>query len=145
MLQRIQSVFLLLAALGFASLLKLPFATSTTAEMPYFDDKTFSTTDHSVMLGIAIIGILLSIFAIFKYNNRLLQMRLGIAGIILAFFMALLAVWLIYSNSNEWSESLEINYGPGIYISIAILVFYGLANRFIGKDEKKVRSMDRLR
>ena len=145
MLQRIQSVFLLLAALGFASLLKLPFATNTTAEMPYFDDKTFSTTDHSVMLGIAIIGILLSIFAIFKYNNRLLQVRLGIAGIILAFFMALLAVWLIYSNSNEWSESLEINYGPGIYISIAILVFYGLANRFIGKDEKKVRSMDRLR
>jgi len=70
---------------------------------------------------------------------------MGIAGIILAFFMALLEVWLIYSNSNEWSESLEINYGPGIYISIAILVFYGLANRFIGKDEKKVRSMDRLR
>lgn len=145
MLQRIQSIFLLMAAIGFATLLKFPFATSTTAEAPYFDDKAFSTTDHSVMLGIAVIGILLSIFAIFKYNDRLLQMRLGIVGIILAFFMALVAVWLIYSNSKEWSESLEINDGPGIYISLAILVFYVLANRFIAKDEKKVRSMDRLR
>ena len=145
MIQRIQSIFLMLAAIGFASLIKLPFATSTTAEMPFFDDKAFSTTDHSVMLGISVAGILLSIFAIFKYNDRLLQMRLGIVGIILAFFMALVAVWLIYSNSKEWSESLEINDGPGIYISVAILVSYILANRFIAKDEKKVRSMDRLR
>jgi len=145
MIQRIQSIFLLAAAIGFALLFKLPFATSNTRESPFFDDQAFSASDHPVLIGLVVIGILVCAISIFQFNNRPLQIRMGYVASIVALFTGIVAVWLVYSNAAQWSEALKIEDGAGIYSSIAALICVILAIYFIGKDEKTVRSMDRLR
>lgn len=145
MLQRIQSVFLLLAGAGFLSLLRVPFAESNVSASPIFEDLAFTGTDHIILLILAILGAVISLFTIFKYKNRLLQIRLSYIAMILAFFMALVAVWLVYSQASNWSSELKLDDGPGVYIAALVLILLVLANRYISKDEKTVRSMDRLR
>lgn len=145
MLQRIQSVLLFFAAAGFLSLLKFPFAESNITATPFFEDMAFTGMDHIILMILTILGALISLFAIFKFNNRALQIRLCYIGMILAFFMAIVAVWLVYSQSPEWSEELNLEDGPGLYIAAVVLILIILANRYISKDEKTVRSMDRLR
>ena len=112
---------------------------------PFFEDMAFTGTDHIILMILTILGAVISLFAIFKYNNRPLQIRLSFIGMILAFFMAIVAVWLVYSQSSLWSDELNLDDGPGIYIAVIVLILFILANRYISKDEKTVRSMDRLR
>ncbi len=145
MIQRVQSIFLFLAALGFGAMVKLPFASSNVQEAPFFSDQAFTSQDHIILMIIIILGALLSFATIFLFNNRVLQKRLVTVTIILALFTAVVAIWLIYSNASQWSEALVLNDGVGIYVAGGSLLCLVLANYFIGKDEKTVRSMDRLR
>lgn len=145
MIQRIQSVLLFFAGAGFLSLFKFPFASTSSAEAPIFEDNVFLVTDHTVLLVLTILGGLVSLVSIFLYNNRGLQIRLGYVGMIIAFFLGLVAIWLIYSNASQWSESLQMQDGAGIYIAGITLFLIITSNYFINKDEKTVRSMDRLR
>ncbi len=145
MIQRIQSIFLFLAVLGFTSLFKFPFAKSNMMASPYFEDQNFLIADHNVLMGLVVLGGITCLVNIFLYNNRLLQLRIGYISLIASFFLILVAVWLIYSNANQWSEQLTIDDGLGIYTTIITLVCIIAANYYINKDEKTVRSMDRLR
>ena len=145
MLQRIQSVFLLLACVGYAGLFKYPFATSTTSEAPLFEDQIFSVTDHTILLVLLALGLVTSALSIFLFNNRLLQMRLVLLSMIMALFLSIVAIWLVYSNASSWTQNLKIEDGIGIYITVITLILIILARVYINKDEKTVRSMDRLR
>jgi len=54
------------------------------------------------------------------------------------------AFWTIYNERT--GEALgAVNDGLGIYPPIVALIFAVLAGRAIGKDDKLVKSMDRLR
>lgn len=145
MIQRIQSVFLLIAAVVLGSLFRFPFATSNLKEAPFFQDLMFSVTDHSVLMVLALLAAGVSLVNIFLFNNRPLQLRLGYVAIILSLFTGIVAFWLIYSNASSWSQQLELNDGLGIYLTIIALGALVASNFFISKDEKTVRSMDRLR
>ncbi len=144
MIQRIQSIFLLLAALSFGSLFKVPFALSDIAVSPFFEDKMFSVQDHTVLLSLSIIGGGLALISIFLYRNRSLQLRLGYIGIICSLFLAIVAFWLVYSNADLMQDS-QIEDQLGLYIPAVILILFILSNHFIKKDDKTVKSMDRLR
>ena len=93
----------------------------------------------------AVLVALVALFSIFKYTNRLLQIKLGA----LISFLILLLMMLIYylftrANSiilpNQQGEFLY-----GFYMPAIALIFNFLANRFIRRDEKLVRSADRIR
>lgn len=139
MIQRIQSIYLLLAAVASTALFALPFATAPVQPEGLLQDGSFDISDHVGLIGLTIgIGIL-ALVAIFLYSNRILQMNIGRLNIVL--LAALLGLTAYLYSTIEVSSTL----GLGIGIPVLVGVFILLANRNIHKDEKLVRSADRLR
>ena len=144
MIQRIQTLFLLFAGLCFAALLKLPFATSTASKASILTDQVFDIQDHVALLALTILGIVLSLVAIFLFKNRPLQLKLGYFVIIIA-IMLIVATIMIFLNESQFMGDEQLFTKLGIGMPILAIIFAFVANRFINKDEKTVRSMDRLR
>lgn len=138
MIQRIQSVWLLLASIFDAITFRFPF---------YVGDWQRDTTPATVDLNaqsttwLTLLTVLTGVLAfvnIFLFNNRKLQLRLTYAG--LAISMVLLTLYFLeighfYSGDIAlWS-----------LFYFAIFVFYLLAARGIRNDQKLIKSLDRLR
>ena len=145
MLQRIQSVFLLISGIAFFLLFAVGFATSNKIESGIFSDQTYTITDNPILIGLTVIGGGLAIFNIFNFKNRSLQMRLGYIIIVLSILLPLVAGLLLFNQYSKMPSDLIIDDGLGIYLPILALITTILANRFIKKDDKLVRSSDRLR
>jgi len=138
MIQRIQSVWLLLASIFDAITFRFPF---------YVGDWQRDTTPATVDLNaqstiwLTILTVLTGVLAfvnIFLFNNRKLQLKLTYAG------LALCAVMLtLYFLEIGHFFSGDIALWSLFYF--AIFVFYLLAARGIQKDEKLIKSLDRLR
>lgn len=144
MIQRIQSVFLLLSSGAFWTEFALPFATSDVASPGVLSDMVYNIQDSPILLALTVIGGLATLAAIFLFNNRSLQKRLSYVGVVIAILLPLVAFLLIYNERT--GEALGvINDGLGIYPPLVALIFAVLAGRAIGKDDKLVKSMDRLR
>jgi hypothetical protein len=147
MIQRIQSIYLFLAAMATFGLFAVPLASTAApvAESPIFNDSVFSIKEY---LGIApLIGAagLLSLIAIFLYSNRMMQK-------VMVFFSAMLTViacilsYFIF-NSDNWAKT-HIGELSGLYaltFPILAVILFVLSIMSINKDEKIVKSMDRLR
>ncbi len=143
MIQRIQTIFLLLAGVASFGLLKLPFAKTDEAitDSALFADASFNLYDNYLILGaFAACGVLL-ILNIFLFNNRKLQMTLTLTGLLIALVGIGLAAfhWLQDSAAKIAEPSL------GVALPLLTLIFGVLAHRYINKDEKLVKSVDRLR
>jgi len=144
MIQRIQTIFYLLAAGSFGSLFHFPFASTATASTDVFSDKLYNVFDNPVLMVMAGLGALLGLVALLLFKNRSLQLKLGNVLIILSVFIPIVAV-LLFMNQKDQINTDLIDDQAGIYIPVVSLIFAFLANRFVKKDEKTVRSMDRLR
>ncbi len=145
MIQRIQSIFLLLSGGTFFAQFGLPFATSETAGGNYLSDAVYNIQDHTALLVLAILGGALALGAIFLFKNRPLQMRLSYLVIVLSIILPVAAAMLFLQAGNSLDGSSGINDGFGLYMPILGIIFTILAIRFIKKDDNLVRSMDRLR
>lgn len=145
MIQRLQSIFLFLCGTSFFGLFGVPFADSSVAIPHLFDDNVYNIQDSPILLVLCILGGLISLGAIFLYNNRPLQIKMTYLTTIVAILLPLVAVLLVYNEGTATEKASEINDNFGIYLPIISLVFSILATRFIKKDESTVRSMDRLR
>jgi hypothetical protein len=136
MIQRIQSVYLLLAA-GISAGLIYVFHLWITSE----GVKTFAK-DELLFFGLFLGSAALSLLSIFMFKNRKLQFVLGRLNIILNFILLGL---LVYQSLNVSGEALVSEKGIGIFIPILSIVLLALANKAIKKDEDLVKSVDRLR
>lgn len=145
MIQRIQSLFYLLAGISFAGLFKLPFATSAISIPQYFSDQVYNVMDHIVLIGLTSIGILVSLSAIFLFKNRSLQLRMGLIAIVISILIPVVAFLLIYTEKTASTDTAQIDDGMGLYLPVLSLIFAIIGNRFVKKDDKIVKSMDRLR
>lgn len=136
MIQRIQSVYLLLAA-GVSG--GLSFI------LPYgFDAQgvgLFANTDY-LLLSLFVVSAILSLLTIFLFKNRQLQFVLGRINILLNFI--LLGVFVYWSPTIS-GETFVSEKGIGMMIPIISIVLLVMANRAIKKDENLVKSVDRLR
>ena len=146
MIQRIQSLFLLLAAAATFGLFGLPFATTSeeVVASEIFADSRYDLMDNVGLLVFFGIGGLLALVSIFLFRNRRLQMRLTILAFVLNLVGIIFGVIYFMQNSGATSEA-KVDDGLGLYAAGAAVVLLLLAYRFIGKDEKLVKSMDRLR
>ena len=136
MLQRIQTVYLLVAA-GISAGLIFVFDLWTNNE----ELKVFAKQEASyfyLFLGSAA----LSLISIFRYKDRQSQFVLGRLNIILNFILLGLFVYRSLSLSGETDVSEK---GIGMLLPIISIVFLVLANKAIKKDEDLVKSVDRLR
>ncbi|WP_242087417.1 DUF4293 domain-containing protein [Aestuariivivens sediminis] len=138
MLQRIQTIYLLLAAItssGLIFVFPLFQITGNEGVWVFAEDQVVTL---SMFLGSA----LLSLISIFKYKNRKSQFILGRLNIILNFF---LLGFFVYQSLNVSGETLVSKKGIGMLLPIVSIVFLVLANKAIKKDEDLVKSVDRLR
>lgn len=142
MIQRIQSLFFFAAAIAFASLYVLPFATSSKAEGEIYQNMTLDLQDNIGLLSLTIAGAVLSLLIIFLFNNRKLQSSLGYLSLVIGLALAGLAFYL-YSSSAPSTTSVRLGIGMGMPVVAAAMALVG--SIFTKKDEKLVKSMDRLR
>ena len=145
MIQRIQSIFLLLSSPGFIGQFFTDLATST-KPIPYLlADQVYEVQDSPVLVGLTVVGALVSLAAIFLFKNRPLQQKLSIFVVICAIFLPLVAFLLIYNERTSMPNFSEIHDQAGLYILVIPIIFGILSYNYIGKDDKLVKSMDRLR
>ncbi len=147
MIQRIQSIFFLLAALCFGGEFLVDFAKSSVVIDGIFSDRLYNLYDHPALLVICGLGAIVSLATIFLYNNRPLQKKLGYLVITLAILLPIVAVLLFMNDTQAINDTnnLEIADSAGLYMPLGMILFAGLAIRGVAKDDKLVESMDRLR
>ena len=143
MIQRIQSIFLALATLAAGGLLGLPFASTPEAEAnsSLFADSVYNINDHLVLLVSFLLAGAFSLIAVFLFRNRKLQMNLSVLAIISTIIGLGYGIFIFLSDPESESAGFEI----GSLLPLLILIFIILGWRNIKKDDKLVRSMDRLR
>ncbi|HEU0136610.1 MAG TPA: DUF4293 domain-containing protein [Flavobacterium sp.] len=146
MLQRIQTVYLLIALIATGV---LPFFFPLWTEVSH----DLAGQDHTVqdlyfmenMVYTALFGLStsLSLLSILFYKKRQHQFVIGRLNIILN--LILLGLFL-YRSLNLSGEAATVSEkGIGMFLPIVSIVFLVLANKAIKKDEDLVKSVDRLR
>ena len=136
MIQRIQTIWLLIAAAASFASLKLSFY-SGKKDTVQLEQLTGSNSSFLLLVLSVAVG-LLSVVSIFLFKNRKLQARLTLAGLVA---QAIVLV-LYFQQAAKFTEG---NYTLTSIISFAIPVFLILALLGIRKDEQLIKSMDRLR
>lgn len=136
MLQRIQTVYLLLAAAVSAGLIYVFELWTSPDGVKVFAD------DMSYIFGLFLVSAFFSVLSISRYKNRKSQFMLGRLNIILNFILLGL---FVYQSLNVSGETVVSEKGIGIFLPIVSIVFLALANKAIKKDEDLVKSVDRLR
>ena len=153
MLQRMQSVWMLLAVVCAALTFKFSFYSGNMAvganghvflavkAAPVFGFGKDSAGAGSILIlivtALIIAGTLINIFN-FKARKKQVWLTIGL------FFLSLLNILLYWWKSGV-PPFTEGSYNLGAIFSLAIPVFLLLAARGIMKDEKLVKSADRLR
>jgi glucan phosphoethanolaminetransferase (alkaline phosphatase superfamily) len=158
MIQRIQSVFLLLLALSMLSLLVLPLwhkvdgLTHQELTLTAFNFKATGLAAPATGAPVWIIAVLalavaaVAVYEIFQFRNRFTQLKLGMLNLLL--LVATFGAAFYFSNQGEafLNPKLEGQFQPAFYLPTLGLMLNLLANRFIRRDEQLVRnSYDRLR
>ncbi|AVR45562.1 DUF4293 domain-containing protein [Christiangramia fulva] len=136
MLQRIQTVYLLLAVIVSAGLIFV-FPVWETSE-----GTEVYAIDQLLIFGMFLASAALSLVSIFMFKNRKLQFVLGRLNIILNLF--LLGVFVYWSLSLPGEMDISEK-GIGMFLPIVSIVLLVLANKAIKRDEDLVKSVDRLR
>lgn len=139
MLQRIQSVWLLLAAACAFLSLKFPFFSGNIT-----DSKNFTLfKDLNGLFNIPLLMLTLSVgiialVCIFLYKNRTQQFRLTLIAIVLE----VLLMVLYYSYSNDFVNG---TFALTAILQACVAFFLFLAAKGIRHDEKIVQDSNRLR
>ena len=117
----------------------------TAAAKAAMADGALTATDNIGLIGLCALVALLTLAAVFLYNNRPLQGRISAMAGIAALMGAALVGIQMYQTMNAVPEGGTLQVGAGIALPVMAILFAGLAGRYIRKDEKLVRSADRLR
>ena len=143
MIQRIQSVYLLLAGIISGALIFFVNLWTTTIGSISSLDLIYSGSFPEK--GVSIIfflSALLSIVAIFLFKNRQLQFVIVRLNILINLILLGLLIYLSLTLSGEAMVSEK---GIGMFLPIIVVLVLVLANKAIKKDEDLVKSVDRLR
>lgn len=152
MIQRIQTVYLVLAAVSISLILFFPICYYQLGEIEYtLTIKNLLGTDDTVEPVIWGIGLLILaplalfsvIYMISQYKNR--QRQLSIGRVTYLLLAAIIAISMFVIEKNEPEGAQLSGYWLGYFAPVAALPFVFLANRSIKKDEDLVKALDRLR
>jgi hypothetical protein len=137
MLQRIQTIWLLLAGVAALLTIKLPYYSGIQdPTIPYHELN--GLTGGIIILLVTITVSVVAFTAIFLYKNRTTQLRLCVAAIILE----ALLIFLYYRQITVYTQG---TFALTSILHMCILLFFVLAARGINKDEKLIKDSNRLR
>lgn len=158
MLQRLQSVLLLLLSLAALGASYFPLWEKVGPDGEKYALKTYGVLHYSADQSVeympwpyAVLGILtiiiagIAIYEIFQYKNRLRQIKLGALNSLLMTATLIGTVLLGNRIDQRILAGETANFKTGVGIIMAAMVFNILANRFIRRDENLVRDADRIR
>lgn len=150
MIQRKQSIFLLLSALLGLVLLFVPNHSIITADGPTdiyltpLQAPFASTSAHYFAIVINFIGLLLAFVTIFMYTKRTLQIKLCYVLMISWLIVGLMFLFGSFVVMNEQITSVQKNY-TALIVAIAGIIVNYFAARYIKKDIDLLKSADRIR
>jgi glucan phosphoethanolaminetransferase (alkaline phosphatase superfamily) len=155
MVQRIQSVYLFITALLSALLLSGTILSFEDPANNSYAIRVAALQKIGPAGGIEVIGsilapaiilcliIIASVVTIFMFRNRKLQMKSSLALISLSVLLIIVIIWYMYDISTKFNA--KINFRINLILPLLILISSVLAFMGIRKDEKLVRSYERLR
>lgn len=131
-IQRIQSLWLLIA-LGFTALLGFrPIA--------WVADKAVYLKDAPVLVVIDILVAVLLLISIFTFKNLKLQKKITVLSVMLLAVMAVAGGFFLYNNA----PTAKLEWLGGIVLLVLAAIFALLAWRGMNRDQKLLKSSDRL-
>jgi len=149
MIQRIQTIFLALAAGANLSVFGLPFAevNEKIANSTLFtNDLLYNLQDNTILLVAYALSGVLALVAIFLFKNRKQQMLVTRIAAVVTIISVVLTVVFFWQDYQTLAANTAVDDGIGAYTPVIGVILLFLANFYIGKDEKLVRSSyDRLR
>lgn len=135
MIQRAQSLWLLAASIcGFATL-KMPYYVGSVGTAPA---EEFTAMSNLILLILTIAAAIVALVDIFLYNNRPLQIKIALAGMGVSILN--LVLYFMYTQKYD-TGAIALS----AVFSFSIPIFFLMAIIGINKDEKLVKSVDRLR
>ncbi len=156
MIQRVQSIYFLLAALALYALFLFPLVHNvytadgkpvTISVTGVFQDNGGQMAHTQFFVGLtiatAVVGII-PLIIIFLYKNRKQQIALSYSAI---FVIIGLTAWMEHSVETVVDHAtIQIsNFGIGVLLSCVSILFLVMAIKAIQRDEKLIKSADRLR
>ena len=135
MIQRIQSVFLFLA--GMVSLV-----ISNIVDLWKAGVEWMQVNDYKYILAMFTASGVISFITIFFYKNRKRQLIYNYLNIVLNLVLVGL---LVYNLFNLPGEGINSQKGIGLVLPLISIILLFMANSGIKKDEKLVKSVDRIR
>ncbi len=147
MIQRIQTIFILIAEIFIALVFAFPIAEiASNGEVFLMKATGVFNADEMVINGLplmVLLGIilLLHIVVIFLYKKRIRQMRILVFTIVL--MLGLFGIFYYFGYASF--EEQAIAFKATTAFPLAAIILDILAIRAIGKDEALVKSMDRIR
>jgi hypothetical protein len=137
MLQRIQTIWLLLAGAAALLTIKLPYYSGIKEPNIPYTELNGINAGVLVLIVTIFVGVI-ALVAIGLYKNRILQLRLCVAGLVLE----ALLIFLYYRQAASYTQG---TYALTSILHMCTLLFFVLAAKCINKDEKLIKESDRLR
>lgn len=138
MIQRQQTLWLLLATIAALLTFMFPFLTGKVLDKGIEIDRSLKAGSDFLLLIATGASLVLSAVTIFLYKDRKLQITLCFVGMLLS---AVIILLYILEMKNISKSTIAIS----AVLPLAILVGYFMALKNIRKDEKLVKSLDKLR
>ncbi len=152
MIQRIQTLYLFLAGILVMLTYIVPIVIFTDGTTTYnlYACHILHPETHEQLISVIpmavlpVLSLFFSFFAIFKFKNRSFQYKLGqLNMIILIAFIIVECVY--YTRISKILVDADATPYIGIFIPTIALILVFLANKAIKKDERLVKSADRIR
>jgi hypothetical protein len=151
MIQRIQSLYLLLTTALLIAVLFIPFGVFQTSygvcEYTAFSIAGIAGKSALPLWSLPLLILLSSTLAfstIFLYKKRSLQIRVSLINSLLISILSMGAAGILFMVKSDIFLA-EFKIGVGFALPILALLFNFLAIKAIKKDEKLVKSWDRIR
>lgn len=160
MIQRIQSIFLLVVGLSLIIFLFAPIwekqdvnSGQSYSQTAFYVEKVanieseiqYVFVPYFIPGALALIAACLALFSIGMYKKRNRQVMISSVNSLLMGTILILSAWWASKAESSILAGAAGGYQYGLFLPAIALIFNSLAIRFIRKDEKLVRSMDRLR
>lgn len=141
MIQRLQSIWLLLAAAAAFCSLQFSFYSGNIIAANQAKSFAALNAQSNLLLLILSAGVgIASIISVFLYKNRKTQLRI----VLVTLLVSIINLVLFFTQTKKFVPN-EGSYSITAIFAIIVPVFLILAIRGIRKDEKLVKSLDRLR
>jgi len=143
MIQRIQSIYLLIASLVSGGLVFVFNLWSNLKEQIFALDLFMRESFLLKVIPLLfLLSAVVSFLDVFLFKNRKLQFVVGRLIILINLFLLGLLIYVSLTLPGEISISKK---GIGMFLPILVVLLIVLANKAIKKDEDLVKSVDRLR